>query len=156
MLVAMLAAGPHSANAQQTGTVSGTVTDSVTGTAVANATIVLESPAVTRQGKTAADGKFSIGELPPGAYHLVARPDGYLASRSELTVAGGAQTADLQTNPGLHFSEVTSSLSALASIAASKRSTRFASRGRRLIVSGTVPLDSCAMASSAGKGPLLV
>ena len=96
------------AYAQQTVTVAGTVTNSVSGEGVANALIVLESPAFTKQVRTAANGKFSVPDAPPGPYHLVVRADGYLLSRTELTVQGSAAVADVRINPELHFSEVTS------------------------------------------------
>jgi iron complex outermembrane recepter protein len=94
--------------AQQTGTVSGTLTNSLSGDAVANALIVLEGGSGTRQTRTGSDGKFSIPDVPPGSYHLIARADGYLPLRSEVTVAGGLQASDLRINPELHYSEVMS------------------------------------------------
>ena len=75
--------------AQQTGTVSGTLTNSLSGDVVPNALIVLEGGSGTRQVRTGSDGKFSIPDVPPGSYHLIARADGYLPLRSELTVTGG-------------------------------------------------------------------
>jgi iron complex outermembrane receptor protein len=97
-----------SAAAQQTGTVSGTLTNGLSGDPVPNAIVVLESPALTRQTRSGPDGKYSVSGLPPGMYHLIVRADGYLPARSELTVAAAAQTSDVSVNPELHFSEVTS------------------------------------------------
>ena len=94
--------------AQQTGTVSGTLTNSLSGDAVADALIVLEGGSGTRQTRTGPDGKFSIQDVPPGSYHLIVRADGYLPSRSEVSVAGGLQASDLRINPELHYSEVMS------------------------------------------------
>jgi iron complex outermembrane recepter protein len=94
--------------AQQTGTVSGTLTNSLSGDVVPNALIVLEGALGSRQVRTGSDGKFSFAGVPPGSYHLVARADGYLPLRSELTVTAGVQASDLRINPELHFSEVTS------------------------------------------------
>jgi iron complex outermembrane recepter protein len=108
VLTAMIAAGPRPALAQQTGSVSGTLTDSATTQPVANASVVLESPTVTKQARTGTDGKFMIVEVPPGAYHLVARADGYVPSRKEITVAAATQTVDVALDPGLHFTEVAS------------------------------------------------
>jgi iron complex outermembrane recepter protein len=99
---------PTAAAAQQTGTVSGTLINSLSGDAVANAVVVLESPLVTRRARSASDGTYSVGDLPPGMYHLIVRADGYLPSRTELSVAAGPQTSDVRVNPELHFSEVTS------------------------------------------------
>jgi iron complex outermembrane recepter protein len=98
----------RSASAQQTGSVSGTITNSLSGDAVPNALIVLEGAGASKQVRSGADGKFSIADVAAGSYHLVARADGYLPLRSELTVAAGPQTSNLQINPELHFSEVTS------------------------------------------------
>jgi hypothetical protein len=46
--------------------------------------------------------------VPAGSYHLVARADGFLPLRSELTVTTGLQSSDLRINPELHYSEVMS------------------------------------------------
>jgi iron complex outermembrane recepter protein len=94
--------------AQQGGTVSGTLVNSLSGHVVPNALIILEGATGSRQVRTSSDGKFSFADVPPGRYHLVARADGFLPLRSELTVVAGLQTSDLQINPELHFSEVTS------------------------------------------------
>jgi iron complex outermembrane recepter protein len=96
------------AAAQQPITLSGTVTNSLSGDVVPNALVVLESPGFTRQVRTGADGKFSIPGAPSGPYHLVVRADGYLPSRTEITVQDSAPVADVGINPELHFSEVTS------------------------------------------------
>jgi len=96
------------ATAQQTGAVSGTLTNSLSGDAVANAIVVLESPSFTKQVRSGPDGKFSIPDVPPGPYHLTIRANGYLQSRTEITVKAGLQTSDVRVNPELHFSEVTS------------------------------------------------
>jgi Carboxypeptidase regulatory-like domain len=63
-------------HAQQTATLSGTVTNSLSGDVVPNALIVLEGAAGTRQVRTGSDGKYSFADVPPGNYHLVARADG--------------------------------------------------------------------------------
>jgi iron complex outermembrane recepter protein len=96
------------AAAQQTGTVTGTLTDSLSGNPIPNALVTLEAPTFTRQVRSGADGKFSVAAVPAGAYHLIIRADGYLPSRTEMTVSAGSQISNLQINPELHFSEVTS------------------------------------------------
>ena len=96
------------AAAQQTATVSGAITDSLSGDVVPNALVILESPSFTRQVKTGTDGRFSIANAPTGAYHLIVRADGYLPSRTEITVQTTAPSVDVRINPELHFSEVTS------------------------------------------------
>jgi iron complex outermembrane recepter protein len=94
--------------AQQSGVVSGTVTSSLTGDPVGNATVIVESPIVSRQGVTNAAGKFTLNDVPPGTYHLIVRSNQFLPSRTEMTVSAGEQTADVRLDPELHFSEVTS------------------------------------------------
>jgi iron complex outermembrane recepter protein len=94
--------------AQQTGTVTGTLLNSLSGDPVANATVLIESPAFARQTRSGTDGQYSLSDVPTGSYHVVVRADGYVPSRSELTVHAGPQTQDIRINPQLHFSEVTS------------------------------------------------
>ncbi len=96
------------AAAQGTGTVTGTLTNSLSGEPVPNAIVTIEAPAFTRQVRSGSDGKYSLAEIPAGSYHLVIRAAGYLPSRTEITVAAGSQTWDFRINPELHFSEVTS------------------------------------------------
>jgi iron complex outermembrane receptor protein len=109
VLLLILSGGlPAPAAAQQTSTVSGTVTNSLSGENVPNALVVLESLSFTRQVRTGSDGKFAIPDVPAGRYHLIVRADGYLLSRTEITVQTNAPAADIQINPELHFSEVTS------------------------------------------------
>ncbi|HEY3044970.1 MAG TPA: TonB-dependent receptor, partial [Vicinamibacterales bacterium] len=97
-----------SALAQQTGAVSGTITNSLSGDVVPNAIVVLEATAFARQVRSDSAGKFSVTNIPPGPYHLTARADGFLPLRQDITVTAGSQTSDLQIGPELHFSEVTS------------------------------------------------
>jgi iron complex outermembrane receptor protein len=95
------------AAAQQSGVVSGTLINSLSGDPVTNATVTLEVPGLAREGKTDPDGRFSIPDVPAGTYPLVIRADGYLPFRVPLTVTGGPQTSDQQLNPQLHYSEAT-------------------------------------------------
>jgi iron complex outermembrane receptor protein len=88
--------------------VSGTLTNSLSGDPVVNVTVIIEAPAFSRQARTGPDGKFTIADVPPGAYQLVIRADGYLPSRTPITVVAGPQMSDLRLNPELHYSEVTS------------------------------------------------
>jgi iron complex outermembrane receptor protein len=108
LLLTLMAALPQPAVAQQTGAISGTLTDNVSGQPVASATVLVDAPGVTRQGKSGVDGKFTLSDIPLGAFHLIVRADGYVPSRREVTVTAGSQTVDVQLSPGLHFSEVTS------------------------------------------------
>ncbi len=108
LLVLALVAHPWRAGAQQATVISGTVTSTSTGGPVPNATVIVEAPTGNRQTKSGVDGKFSVPDVPPGTYHLVVRIDGYLPSRTDLIVGTTPATADIQLNPELHFSEVTS------------------------------------------------
>jgi iron complex outermembrane recepter protein len=101
---------PLTAWAQQatTASVSGTVTSTLSGDPVPNATVRIESPTLTRQVMTDSTGKYSVADLPPGTYHLIIRMNQFLPSRTDLTLSAGAQTSDIRLDPELHFSEVTS------------------------------------------------
>jgi iron complex outermembrane receptor protein len=99
---------PSPTHAQQDGVISGTLTNSLSGEPIANATVVIETSSGTRQGRSGPDGKFTIPDVPPGTYQLVVKASGYLPSRTSLTVIAGPQLSDLRINPELHYSEVTS------------------------------------------------
>ncbi|HEV8396617.1 MAG TPA: TonB-dependent receptor [Vicinamibacterales bacterium] len=103
-----LAAVPLQAAAQQTSTVSGTVTNRLNGDPVAKATVTIESTTFSRQSTTDSAGKYSVANVPPGMYHVIVRLNQFLPERMDLTVAPGTQTADVLLIPELHFSEVTS------------------------------------------------
>ena len=107
-LLVTLASSASPAMAQQTGTVSGTLTDAQSGDVVPNAIVSIESPTFSRQVRTGADGKFSLADVPLGPYHLIIRADRYLPSRTEVTIAADPRTADVQLTPELHFSVITS------------------------------------------------
>lgn len=95
--------------AQTPTAVAGIVTNALSGDPVSGATVVVEAPTGNRQGVTGKDGSFSIGGVPAGRYHLVIRVDGYLPSRTDLTVGNaGPVTSNVALTPELHFSEVTS------------------------------------------------
>ena len=96
------------AEARQASAVSGTITNNLSGDVVPNALVIIESPSFTRQVRTGTDGKFSVPDVPAGSYHLIVRADGYLPSRTEVTVQSTGLTSDVGINPELHFTEVTS------------------------------------------------
>ena len=101
--------GPSAAaQTPQGATVTGTITNSLSGDAAPNVVVVIDSPKFSQTVKTGADGKFTLVNVPPGVYHLSVRGDGYLSSRSDITVSGPSQTSDLRIDPELHYSEVTS------------------------------------------------
>jgi iron complex outermembrane recepter protein len=99
---------PAVAQTPQGGTVSGTITNSLSGDPAPNVVVLIESPTFSQMVKTAADGKFTLTNVPAGTYHLNFRGDGYLSKRTDLTVTGAAQTSDFRIDPELHYTEVTS------------------------------------------------
>jgi iron complex outermembrane receptor protein len=101
---------PMSALARQspTASVAGTITNSLTGEPVANATVRLESPTFSQEVKTDAAGKYALTKVPAGTYHLIVRMNQFLPFRTDLTVAAAPLSSDVRLDPELHFSEVTS------------------------------------------------
>jgi iron complex outermembrane recepter protein len=93
---------------QQSGNVSGTVTNALTGEPVSGALVTVEAPNGNREARTGRDGKFTIESVPPGAYHLSVRAGNFIPSRIEVTLTGDDRTFATQLTPELHFSEVTS------------------------------------------------
>jgi iron complex outermembrane receptor protein len=100
-----LTAGPALA---QNSTVSGTLTNALSGDTVANALVTLQSGATTWQARSGPDGRYSFSNVAAGSYDLVVRIDGFLPARGRVTVNGPEATSDIQLNPELHFTEVTS------------------------------------------------
>ncbi|MEO8030120.1 MAG: TonB-dependent receptor, partial [Gemmatimonadota bacterium] len=88
---ALLLGGARSASAQ--GSISGTVSDSGTGAAVAGAVIVVSG---TRLNATSAvDGHYTIADVPAGSQTVQIRAIGYAAvQRGVLVTDGQAATAD--------------------------------------------------------------
>lgn len=100
---------PGGLRAQDTGYISGTVTDS-SGAAVANAQVALTNVAgsLTRNTTTNADGAYVIPALPGGTYNLTVAAPGfqkYSAQRIVLTVAQKARV-DVQLTVGAVTQEV--------------------------------------------------
>jgi iron complex outermembrane receptor protein len=108
LFLLVVVAAPGLAAAQQTGVITGTVTNAQTGDPVANAAVSIESPTFTRTVRTDSAGKYRIADVPAGAYHVVIRLNQFLPARMEITVKAGEQSSDTQLVPELHFSEVTS------------------------------------------------
>src|SRR6185503_16320778 len=98
---------PGRASAQTT-SVSGVLTNALSGDTVPNAVVILQAAALSRQTRSGPDGRYSFSEVPLGMYQLTVRADGYLPMRSDVTIGTTPLAGDLQLNPELHFSEVTS------------------------------------------------
>lgn len=79
------------------GTISGFVTDSVTGLPIAGAIVVAHNRRLTRRAITAADGSYTIINLRAGNYRVSARADGYLCKMypDPVIVIGGQNTPDI-------------------------------------------------------------
>lgn len=80
----------------QTGSISGTVTDSATGEAVGGADVVVVGSAL--RATTAATGAYTISGVPAGTHNVEARRIGYISlRRSGVEVpGGGTATADFR------------------------------------------------------------
>jgi hypothetical protein len=92
-----------------TGTVSGTVTDAVSGEAVVNAFLQFQ-PAGDEQaervgGYTDSDGRFIIGGIPAGAHVVTAQAQGYLGATQEVIIIAD----DAGSNPDLTIQLVSGS-----------------------------------------------
>lgn len=86
--------------AQETGTVSGKITDATTGEGLPSATVSM-TPAMAGVKKVGAisksDGSFTIKNIPPGAYTLRIAYIGYKLHTEEVTVTGGQEiTKDIK------------------------------------------------------------
>jgi iron complex outermembrane receptor protein len=93
--------------AAQTGlTLSGRLVNSLSGAPIAGATVVIEE--IRREVTSGADGTFTFENLPPGAYHLSVRAEGYSSRRTEVSVKAGTSSLDVRVDPELHFEEVVS------------------------------------------------
>ncbi len=90
------------------GAVGGTIRNALSGAPVVNAIVVLELPTGTRETRTSTEGTYAFAGVAGGAYHLVVRADGFVASRQDVTVVAAAVAMDVKIAPELHFSEVTS------------------------------------------------
>jgi iron complex outermembrane receptor protein len=112
LLVILAAIGllPSAASAQQTdatGTVSGRVT-SAAGRPVSGAIVLLETVSSASNTTTGSDGVFTFSNVAPGAYHVTIRSDGFLPSRTELTVSASTPRLEITLAADPHFSEVVS------------------------------------------------
>ena len=98
----VLAATPRLA-AQQTGVITGTVTNVQTGAPVQDATVSIESTTFSRQVTTDSAGKYVVPDVPVGTYHIVIRVNLFLPNRSDVTVKAGEQTSNVALTPELHL-----------------------------------------------------
>jgi len=83
---------------------SGRLVNSLSGDPLGGAIVEIEE--LKRETTAAPDGSFSFDAVPPGAYHLFVRAQGYSTRRTEVQVALGAPPIELQVDFDLHFEEV--------------------------------------------------
>ena len=67
---------------------AGRLLNSLTGEPIAGATVTIDE--LRRETTSAADGRFTFDNVPPGTYHLSVRGSGYSSRRTEVTAAAGA------------------------------------------------------------------
>jgi iron complex outermembrane receptor protein len=85
---------------------SGRLLNSLNGAPLGGATVQIEE--LRRQTMSAADGTFTFENVPPGSYHLSVLAQGFSTRRTEVIVAAGAPSIELQVDFELHFEEVVS------------------------------------------------
>jgi TonB-dependent SusC/RagA subfamily outer membrane receptor len=91
--MATVAIVPLLAFAQQTGTITGRVTESGTGQPVADANVVVVG--TTRGARTDAEGRYRIADVPAGTAQVRALRIGYSSTAQTVAIAaGGTNTAD--------------------------------------------------------------
>ena len=106
-LVALcLGAGSVAVTAQGGVSISGRLTNSLSGDPIPNASVQIDE--LGRQATSGSDGTFEFRDVPPGTYHISVRSQGYSSRRTEVSVGTAAQPQmDFQIDPELHFEEVT-------------------------------------------------
>jgi len=103
-LTAAAAAAPQAAAPGVT--LSGRLYHSVTLKPIADAVVLVEGTKL--EGKSKADGTYSIAGVPPGDHHLVVVAPGFVAARADVTVGNAPATLDVAVDPELHYAEVVS------------------------------------------------
>ena len=87
---ALLLLVPASAWAQQTGALSGSVTDAGNGETLPGATVEFSS--LLQGGATDINGNYLVTDVPVGTYEVVARFVGYRETRASVTIRAGEAT----------------------------------------------------------------
>jgi iron complex outermembrane receptor protein len=87
-------------------TVSGRLSHSVSGKPIADAEVSIEG--TTLETTSAADGSFSIPNVPRGSQHLLVTAKGFVPTRADVNVLSGTVTVNVAVDPELHYSEVVS------------------------------------------------
>ena len=87
---------PEITQAQQTGTITGSVVDARTGEGLVGANVIVDNTLFGAAGE--ADGSFTIDEVPVGSYTLRARFIGFREAIEEVTVTANATTTVRHSN----------------------------------------------------------
>ena len=103
-VIAVVSCGAQLA-AQDAGTLSGRLINSLSTEPVAQATVQIDE--LRRTTTSGADGTFSFAGVPPGTYHLSIRSQGYSTRRTEVVVPTVNTPVELTVDPELHFEVVT-------------------------------------------------
>ena len=74
---------------RQTGSITGTVRDAVTGTPLPNARVALVGTRFSVESR--ADGRYTIGDVPPATYRIRAQLVGYIPAEANAVVQDGQQ-----------------------------------------------------------------
>ena len=103
----LIVASAGFARAQEAAALQGRLLNSLTGEAIAGATVLIEE--TRQQAVSGPDGVFRFDGIPPGRYHVSVRTTGYSSRRSEVTVPAATMApVDVLVDPDLHFQEVAS------------------------------------------------
>ena len=91
----------------QTGTtLSGKVTQTEGGQPLSGALVVIDE--LRKEVRAGDDGAYRFENVPPGAYHVGIRADGYSTRRTEITIGTAPVELNISIDFDLHFAEVLS------------------------------------------------
>ena len=83
----------------QTYSISGTVTDSSTGSPLSGANVVISGTATTVNATTDSTGRYSTSDLANGVYTVTVSATGYTGATQNVTVSNGNAVSDFSLNP---------------------------------------------------------
>jgi iron complex outermembrane receptor protein len=107
LFLTLVLAAAVTASAQQTAVLEGRLVNSLSGDAIAGATVQVEE--LKRDAVSGQDGTFRFDNIAPGSYHVSVRTPGYSSRRTEVVVGStGGAPVEVRIDPDLHFQEVTS------------------------------------------------
>ncbi len=98
-VVAIVLMAPLTAWAQNTGSITGNVTDRSTGESLTGANVFVRE--ISRGAVTDLDGNYTISQVPAGRYTVVVTYVGYRENRFSIEVGSGAVRSDIQLEADL-------------------------------------------------------